>query len=78
MKVLGAAALATDLDPHYYKKVTVFSIEQFIVQNIDEMSNFTTEVSLEVLESILVRYNELIDQYEDDPSLKIVIPDFGH
>lgn len=74
---LGMASLTVDIDPNYTKKVNVYSIEQFISQNIDEISQFQKEISLESLNELLTVYNGLIDQYENDSSLKVIIPDFG-
>ena len=35
------------------------------------------ELSLQGLKEVLTIYNNLIDRFENDGSLKIVIPDFG-
>lgn len=74
---MGTADLAKDIDSNYRAKVNVYSVEQFISQNIDELSLFQKEISLSNLKELLDTYNNLIEQYENDSSLKIVIPDFG-
>ncbi|WP_373512576.1 DUF4928 family protein [Persicitalea sp.] len=75
---MGISDLTKDLDPSYRSKVNIYSIEQFISQNLDELSEFKREISINNLEILLKKYNELIDIYENDSSLKIVIPDFGN
>ncbi|MEM1322252.1 MAG: DUF4928 family protein, partial [Bacteroidota bacterium] len=74
---LGTVSLALDIDENYTNKVNIYSIEQFISQNIDEMSLFQKEISLDNLKQLLQLYNDLINKFENDPSLKIIIPDFG-
>lgn len=74
---LDTTILTNDIDESYKSKVNVYSIEQFISQNIDELAYFRKELSLIGLEEVLKIYNQLIDRYENDGSLKIVIPDFG-
>ncbi len=74
---LGMVSATVDIDPLYKNKVNVYSIEQFISQNIDELSFFQKEISLCSLNDMLDIYNDLIERYENDNSLKVVIPDFG-
>lgn len=74
---MGLSDSAKDLDKDYKSKVNIFSIEQFLAQNIDEISLFRKEISFHQLRKLLIKYNELIDFYENDSSLKIIIPDFG-
>lgn len=69
--------LADNLSPGFCREVDVFSIEQFVAQNLDEMAIFDKSEALRQLSLLLDKYNELIDTYENDPSLKIVVPDFG-
>jgi DNA (cytosine-5)-methyltransferase 1 len=61
----------------FLKKVQIISIEKFIGQNLDEMAVFDKTSSREELKKLLEVYNELIDNYEGDNSLKVIIPDFG-
>jgi len=74
---MGTSDMAKDIDPDYKLKVNVFSIEQFVSQNIDEISEFKKEMSIQNLELLLHKYNELIETYENDSGLKIIIPDLG-
>ena len=74
---LGMTAATVDIDSSYKSKVNVYSIEQFITQNIDELSLFRKEISLVSLLDMLKIYNQLVQEYENDNSLKIVLPDFG-
>jgi hypothetical protein len=69
--------LADNLSPGFCREVDVFSIEQFVAQNLDEMAIFDKSEALRQLILLLDKYNELIDAYENDRSLKIIIPDFG-
>ncbi len=57
--------------------MNVYSIEQFISQNIDEMGFFRKDLSLQGLQEVLTIYNRLIDRFENDGSLKIIMPDLG-
>lgn len=74
---LDTTILTNDIDEAYKNKVNVYSIEQFISQNIDELAYFQKELSLSGLEEVLKIYNRLIEKYENDAGLKVVIPDFG-
>ena len=74
---LNTTILTNDIDVEYKSKVNVYSIEQFISQNIDEIALFRKDLSLQGLKEVLEIYNSLVEIYENDSSLKIVIPDFG-
>ncbi len=74
---LDTTILTNEIDESYKQKVNVYSIEQFIAQNIDEIAFFRKELSLKGLLEVLKIYNDLIDRYENDKSLKVIIPDFG-
>ena len=63
--------------PGFCREVDVFSIEQFVAQNLDELAAFDRDGALRQLYQLLEKYNELIDHYENDKSLRIVIPDLG-
>ena len=75
---MGLSDLSRDIDSDYKSKVNLFSVEQFLAQNIDEIGQFRKDISIRTLESLLLKYNELVEKYENDSSLKIVIPDFGN
>lgn len=54
-------------------RIDILEIEQFLAANIIEWSNFEiTNYQLE-MEKLIAKYNEIIDQTETDPSLKIEI-----
>jgi hypothetical protein len=59
------------------RKINIWSIEQFIAQNIDELAGFDREKALAKLSDLIDIYNSLIQDYEGDPALKVVKPDFG-
>jgi hypothetical protein len=60
-----------------YKQASISSVEQFISLLLYRMARFDHNEALRQLRRLLVKYNELVTRYENDPSLKIVIPDFG-
>ena len=49
----------------------IFQIEQFIALNLYEMSRFLTIRPSGGLKDFVTRYNEIIDEVETDPSLRI-------
>lgn len=61
----------------FCRKVDIFSIEQFVAQNLDELAVFDRTEALRQLRLLLEKYNDLVETYENDRSLKIIIPDFG-
>ncbi|TCI04088.1 DUF4928 domain-containing protein [Corallincola luteus] len=61
----------------FSKKVEVFSLEQFIAQNIDEIAVFERVEAITKLRQLLEVYNLLIEQNENDMSLRIQIPDMA-
>jgi len=65
------------LGANFAEKVEVFAIEQFIAQNLDEIAVFDRAGAIKLLRDLLEKYNEIVDQYENDKSIKIIIPDFG-
>jgi hypothetical protein len=73
----GIKDFAEDFEQGFTKKVDVFSIEQFVAQNLDELAVFDKNRALQQLRLLLEKYNVLIETYEHDQSLKIIIPDFG-
>lgn len=75
--VAGTSQFAEAYRSGFTKRVNVFSIEQFVAQNLDELAAFDRTEALRQFHRLLTKYNELVTQYEHDPSLKIVIPDLG-
>lgn len=53
------------------KNVEIVDAEQFISTNVYEWSGFDSTKHKETLEKLIEIYNELIDTYETDPSLKV-------
>ena len=52
-------------------RVDVFEIEQFIALNLYEFGKFTGEGRRIAISDVVTRYNQIIDEFETDPSLKI-------
>ena len=52
-------------------RIDIFEIEQFIALNLYEMGKFVMEGRRAVLRDFVTRYNEIIDEVETDPSLRI-------
>jgi hypothetical protein len=52
-------------------QIDVFDIEQFIALNVYELGGFTAKGNRNAVGDIIEKYNEIIDTYETDPSLKI-------
>ena len=50
---LNTTILTNDIDEAYKSKVNVYSIEQFISQNIDEIAFFEKQLSLKGLSDVL-------------------------
>lgn len=55
------------------ERIDIFDVEQFIALNIYELGKFASGGRTTAIADILKRYNEIIDEVETDPSLKIVI-----
>lgn len=70
-------SLAEVFKEGFTKKIDIHSVEGFVTQNLDELAVFDRDEALRQLHQVLTKYNELVARYENDPSLKIVIPDFG-
>jgi hypothetical protein len=68
-------ALAEDLanELSIAERVDVIDFIQFIVANIHERSAFDKTGRSEQMEALVERYNEIISNFENDPSLKIEI-----
>lgn len=52
-------------------RIDVFDIEQFISLNVYEKGRFSSDGRKNAVSELVDRYNEIIDQVETDPSLKI-------
>lgn len=52
-------------------RIDVFEIEQFIALNLYELGGFATDGRRMAVTDLAARYNEIIDEFETDPSLKI-------
>lgn len=52
-------------------RIDIVEFEQFIATNIYELGRFVPEERRLRIDSLLQLYNEIIDTYETDPSLKI-------
>ncbi len=52
-------------------RIDVFEIEQFIALNLYELGRFAAEGRRVALSDFVTRYNEIVDEVETDPSLKI-------
>lgn len=53
------------------EKVEVYSVEQFVSINVNELGLFETTKVSTTLRDIIERYNGIVDKFEADPSLKI-------
>ena len=54
--------------------IVVASVEGFVSQNLDEMSEFTADQSKTQLKALLKAYNKRVDKVETDRSLLIELP----
>jgi hypothetical protein len=52
-------------------RIDVFEIEQFVALNFYEMGRFATEGRKIALAEFVTRYNDIVEEVETDPSLKI-------
>lgn len=66
-----AEALAEQLSLR--DKIDVLEFEQFLASNIYEHGRFAASTRRHRMQEIIVRYNEIIEAHETDPSLKIEI-----
>jgi hypothetical protein len=53
------------------ERIDVFEIEQFVALNLYELGKFNAEGRRVAVGDIVTRYNEIIEEVETDPSLKI-------
>jgi hypothetical protein len=54
-------------------RIDIFEIEQFIALNLYEFAKFEEKGRIIALTGLVTRYNEIIDEFETDPSLRIEI-----
>jgi Domain of unknown function (DUF4928) len=52
-------------------RIDVFEIEQFVAPNLYERGPFTGDGRRIALADLVTRYNEIVEELETDPSLKI-------
>lgn len=55
------------------ERIDVFEIEQFIALNLYELGKFAADGRRSAVGDVVARYNEIIEEFETDPSLKIEI-----
>lgn len=53
------------------ERIDVFEIEQFVALNLYEMGKFAADGRRVAVGDLVTRYNEIIEEVETDPSLKI-------
>ncbi|WP_250508221.1 MULTISPECIES: DUF4928 family protein [unclassified Caballeronia] len=52
-------------------RVDIFEVEQFIALNLYELAKFAAAGRKVAVNEVIDRYNEIVDEFETDPSLKI-------
>lgn len=52
-------------------RIDIFEITQFVALNIYELGSFLSHGRKTALQEIVGRYNEIVEEFETDPSLKI-------
>ncbi len=52
-------------------RIDIFEIEQFVALNVYELGKFAAEGRKTAVDDIVKRYNEIVEEFETDPSLKI-------
>lgn len=52
-------------------RIDVFEVEQFVALNLYELGKFAAEGRRTAVGDVVTRYNEIIENFETDPSLKI-------
>jgi hypothetical protein len=53
------------------ERIDVFEIEQFVALNLYELGKFAAEGRRAAIGDVVTRYNEIVEEVETDPSLKI-------
>lgn len=54
-------------------RIDIFDIEQFVAGNLFELGKFTREGRSMTAEKLVAAYNQIVEQCETDPSLKIIL-----
>jgi hypothetical protein len=57
------------------ERIDIFEVEQFVALNLYEIGKFLAEGRRMAVRDVVMRYNEIVEDVETDPSLKI---DFQH
>ena len=52
-------------------RIDIFDIEQFVALNLYELGKFAAAGRHTAITNVVDRYNEIINEFETDPSLKI-------
>ena len=52
-------------------RIDIFEIEQFVALNLYELGKFAADGRKVAITDLVSRYNEIVDEFETDPSLKI-------
>jgi hypothetical protein len=53
------------------ERIDIFEIEQFVALNLYEMGKFAADGRKVAITDLVSRYNEIVQEVETDPSLKI-------
>ena len=53
------------------ERIDIFEVEQFIALNLYELGQFKGEGRRTALNDLVTRYNNIVEEWETDPSLKI-------
>lgn len=65
----AAEVLAENAD--LAERIDIFEIEQFVALNLYELGKFASEGRSVAVKDVVMRYNEIVEEVETDPSLKI-------
>jgi hypothetical protein len=52
-------------------RIDIFEIEQFVALNLYELGTFGADGRRTAMTEMVARYNEIVEEFETDPSLKI-------
>lgn len=52
-------------------RIDIFEVEQFIALNLYELGRFAADGRKTAVTDLVARYNEIVEEFETDPSLKI-------
>lgn len=70
-KLIGARQIAEQVNE---QQITVESIESFVSQNINELSDFNKDKLSDSFKNLITIYNRRVDEVETDKSLMIELP----